>query len=299
MRITVFTPTYNRADLLPKVLESLLKQTFRDFEWLIVDDGSKDNTDVLIKNMIETYKDKISIRYFYKTNGGKHTAINYGVKEAKGDFFLILDSDDSLPSTSLATISKYCTGVEQNSDFAGVCGMMSNHDGTLIGKPFPVKILDTTSIELATKYIATGDLLEVFKTDIMKEFPFPEITGEKFCPEVLIWNRIGTKYKLRCFTEVVYFRDYLEGGLTEKIVEIRMKSPVAAMMCYQEMLTYKGPFLYHLRAAINYWRFRFCSNSQTVPKTSACWAWTAPIAYLVHILDKYTVKKNYKKKSIG
>ena len=218
MLITVFTPTYNRAKLLPRLYRSLKEQTNKDFEWVIVDDGSTDDTKEVIENIIIQQENDFPIRYFYKENGGKHTAINQGVKLALGEFFLILDSDDSLPVYSLEKIQTFYNKSKAQLNFGGVCGLMGHHDGTRIGSGFPSKIIYANTIELRYKYHITGDLLEIFKTDVLKEYPFPEITGERFCPEALLWNRIARKYKLYCFKEIIYFRDYLDGGITYKII---------------------------------------------------------------------------------
>ena len=249
--VTIFTPTYNRAHLLPRLYGSLCKQTYLDFEWVIVDDGSKDNTEEITESFIK--EQKIRIRYFKQENGGKHRAINRGVKEAKGELFLILDSDDSLPQDSLELIYNYYQQIKDDDSYGGVCGYMAHHDGTIIGNGNNDAILNTTSIDLRYKYNVKGDMCEVFKTSVMRLFPFPEIEKERFCPEILIWNRIATKYKIRVFHEVIYFRDYLEGGLTDKIIKIRMNSPIASMMTYAEMTKYKNvPFLEKCKSAINY-----------------------------------------------
>ena len=284
--VTVFTPTYNRAAYLLKVFESLLQQTFKDFEWVIVDDGSIDDTSVIIDNLQLTNDKFFPIRYFYQENGGKHRAINRGVKEAKGELFLILDSDDMLPSNSLERIDFYYQQIKDNNSFGGVCGYMAHHDGTVIGKGCDIDVLDTNSIDLRYKYHVEGDMLEVFRTSVLKEIPFPEISNEKFVPEALVWNRIARKYKLRVFHEVVYFRDYLEGGLTDKIVKIRMNSPIASMMTYAEMTEFNIPFFAKVKAAINYWRFRFCSDANEKPQIEWWWLWTAPLGWMMHLRDK-------------
>ena len=353
MLITVFTPTYNRAHLLPRLYESLCKQTFKDFEWVIVDDGSTDETRKVIENFnlnvngnndrlplapsnlegelkignensnvnlnndrrpltpsnlegelrngennpCEIPKKSFPIRYIYKANGGKHTAINVGAKEAKGEFFLILDSDDSLPEDSLIKIIYHLEQIKDNKEFAGVAGFMAHRDGTVISRGYNESILDSNSLDFRYRYKIKGDLLEVFRTSVMQEFPFPEIEKERFCPEALIWNRIATKYKLRLFNEVVYYRDYLDGGLTDNIIRIRMRSPIASMMTYAEMTRYTNvPFMQKMKAAINYWRFRFCYNRNDnktikdtiwnkIPTINWYWIIAIPIGYAMHRRD--------------
>uniref|UniRef100_UPI0028EC7B4C glycosyltransferase family 2 protein n=1 Tax=Prevotella histicola TaxID=470565 RepID=UPI0028EC7B4C len=235
--ITVFTPLYNRASLLSDVYESLLKQNYHSFEWIIIDDGSTDNAEQIVNAFIGDSVHTFPICYIQKTNGGKHTAINRGVEEANGELFLILDSDDTLPEDSLATIAQYYEQCKSLKDCAGVCGLMAHRDGQLIGSGFPKDPMYESALQFryAKKGNVTGDLLEVYKTSVMREFPFPEVENEKFCPESLVWNRIANKYKLFCFNKVIYYRDYLEGGLTSKIVRIRMNSPIASTMTYAEM----------------------------------------------------------------
>ena len=237
--ISILTPTYNRGKLLLPLYDSLKNLTFKDFEWLIVDDGSEDDTEQYALSWIahNIENAKFPIRYIKKSNGGKHTAINRGVREANGELILILDSDDTLPSDSLATIAQYYELCKGYKDCAGVCGLMAHHDGQLIGTGFPKDPMYESALlfRYAEKGNVTGDLLEVYKTSVMREFPFPEIENERFCPESLVWNRIANKYKLFCFNKVIYYRDYLEGGLTSKIVRIRMNSPIASTMTYAEM----------------------------------------------------------------
>ena len=290
MTVTIFTPSFNRARLLPKLYDSLCQQSFKDFEWLVVDDGSSDETEAYLGSLIKQDVLQFPIRYIHKSNGGKHTAINLGVKEARGELFLILDSDDTLPPDSIGTIIKEYEQCKYQSDCAGVCGLMAHHTGKQIGTGFPIDNLYESSLDFRYRRGITGDLLEVFKTSILKEFPFPEIDGEKFCPEALIWNRIATTYKLYCFNQVVYYRDYLEGGLTDKIVKIRMQSPIATMMTYQEMTEYDIPFKWKVRSAINYWRFRYCYRQkddmhQQIPVVKWYWSVFKPIGWLMHWKD--------------
>lgn len=292
--ITIFTPSYNRAHLLRDAYESLCNLDFdsdfdQSFEWLIVDDGSTDNTEDVVNGFIQ--EKKIPIRYFKKTNGGKHTAINLGVKEAKGELFWILDSDDSLPKHALSVVKKYWEGMDnsQTNKFAGICGYMAHHDGKVIGCPIVDAGTIVSTLEMRHKLNITGDMMEVWRTDVMREYPFPEIPNERFCSEALVWNRIATKYPLYMIPDVIYYRDYLDGGLTDNIVKIRMKSPIASMMTYAEWFEYDIPFTDKLRSAINYWRFVFCAKSRDV-KIKGWGNMLAPLGYLMYLNDKRKIK---------
>lgn len=289
--ISILTPTYNRGKLLLPLYDSLKNLTFKDFEWLIVDDGSEDDTEQYALSWIEHNIEnaEFPIRYIKKSNGGKHTAINRGVREANGELILILDSDDTLPVDSLVTIAQYYEQCKGYKDCAGVCGLMAHHDGQLIGSGFPKDPMYESALQFryAEKGNVTGDLLEVYKTSVMREFPFPEVENEKFCPESLVWNRIANKYKLFCFNKIVYYRDYLDGGLTSKIVRIRMNSPIASTMTYAEMLDYNISLKWKIRSAINYWRFKYCISNKALKAPDVKWYWRLfqIIGLLMHLKD--------------
>ncbi len=288
MIITVFTPTYNRAKLLPRLFESLCAQTCMDFEWLIVDDGSTDNTEEVVGSFIKAPKQSFPMQYIKKENGGKHTAINLGVKEAKGELFLIADSDDKLSENAIADITEVYKTIKGDSSYAGVCGLDEDFNGEIIGSGLPQNFIDASSLDIRYRFGVTGDLKEVFRTEVMREYTFPETKGERFCPEALVWNRIADKYKLRFFNKAVYSVEYQQGGLTANIVRIRMNSPMASMMTYAEMTKYKGvPLMQKMRAAINYWRFRFCATDKKaqMPQLATKWFWTKPIGWLMHKKD--------------
>lgn len=305
--ITVFTPAYNRANLLPRLYESLCKQTYKDFEWVIVDDGSVDETASLFSSNVndndnENFNSSIfpsfnsfKVRYFYQENGGKHRAINRGVKEARGELFFIADSDDTLPPDALEKVSGIYEGIKDYPIFAGVCGLDGTFDGKVIGSGLPEEVIDDNSTAVRFKLGVTGDMKEVFRTSVLKEFPFPEIEGERFCPEVLLWNRIATKYKLRYFNQIIYLAEYQDDGISAGIVKARMTSPIASMMTYQEMTQYIDvPLKEKVKAAINYWRFRCCKQHQNdngnvnvnYPKLKWYWNWVMPIGWAMHLKDR-------------
>ena len=284
MLITVFTPTYNRASLLPRLYESLNAQSFKDFEWLIVDDGSVDDTESLIQSYIG--EANTTIRYYKQANGGKHRAINHGVREAKGELFMIVDSDDRLPADALERVAYYYEQVKDDTRFAGVCGLKCYFDGGQTGGEQPFDTTDCSMLDIRLKHHIVGDMAEVFRTEVLREMPFPEIEGERFCPEALVWNRISQKYVMRYFHENIYECEYQPDGLTAKIVRIRMESPVATVMTYQELNSYDISFAQKVKAAINYWRFRPCvPKGKPSPKLPWQWAWCRPIGWLMHLRD--------------
>lgn len=287
INITVFTPSYNRAKLLPRLFESLKKQTYRYFEWIIVDDGSVDDTRELVQQLAPA---DFPVKYYYQENAGKHFAINRGVKEAAGALFFILDSDDMIPEDALAIVAQKYETSKDKSRIGGVAGRKAYFNGSLIGSAIGVneEIMDVFDFRYKRKI--TGDMCEVFKTSVLKEFPFPEIKGEKFCPEALVWNRIGTKYPLLWFNDPIYLAEYQPDGLTDRIFEVRKKSPVATTICYQELSRIPIPLTYRFRALINYWRFAFYLNKTFADKFKAVHPLLSllalPIACLMYLNDK-------------
>lgn len=229
------------------------------------------------------------MRYTKQENGGKHRAINRGVKEARGELFFTVDSDDYLADNTIERISFHYSHIKHDDFFAGVCGLKCYPDGRKVGGGEDFGILDCTSLEFRYKYKMKGDMAEVLRTDVLREFPFPEIDGEKFCPEAVLFNRIAQKYKLRYFYENLYVCDYLPDGLTAKITRIRMQSPVASMICYSELAGFKIPIEQRFKAAINYWRFSFCSKDTFALKLKRIgvrWLFTLPIGYMMYLKDK-------------
>lgn len=286
--VTVFTPTYNRAYILPKLYESLRKQTSLDFEWLIVDDGSTDDTGRLCCQWAE--EAVFPVRYVRQPNGGKHRAINRGVQEAVGELFFIVDSDDQLSEDAVEAIQRHFQAIRDDSSFAGVCGLKAYFDGAKVGGECNFGTLECNALDFRYKHGIKGDMAEVFRTEVLREYPFPEIGGERFCPEALVWNRIAGKYKLRYFYEKIYLCDYLQDGLTAKITRIRMQSPVASCMCYAELLQMSVPLRQKVKAAINYWRFWFCRSAQSKPRIGIAWMCFMPIGLLFHLRDVLRVK---------
>lgn len=214
--ITILTPTYNRAYILPKAFESLKRQTCFDFEWIIVDDGSKDNTEEMVSNWLKGAL-PFKIKYIKQNNGGKHRAVNNGVRNASCDYILILDSDDYLEKRCVKLVHEWIGTIKDLSGFAGVAGLKGwiNKSGSIGGKIENDSYVDCTNLE-RSKYGLLGDKAEIYKTDIMKRYPFPEFEGENFIRENSSWDRIAQDgLKIRWFNKIIYYCEYLEDGLTQ------------------------------------------------------------------------------------
>ena len=287
--ITILTPTFNRAHLLPRLFESLTHQTDFNFEWLVMDDGSTDGTSDLFAG--KTFLSApFPIRYYWQENGGKHRALNAGVKQAKGDFIFIADSDDWLLPQSVAIVGLHTSAIADDNTFAGVAGLDVFDDERIVGTGLPQDIIDCNAMDIRYRYHVDGDLKEVFKTTVLQEFPFPEIQDEKFCPEQLVWFRIAQKYKLRYFNTPIYVAEYQPNGITASIIRVRMLAPQATCMMYAEMLAYKIPFKEKIKAAINFWRFKACAPSRVMITTlKGGWRWCYLIGMLLHWRDKKQV----------
>lgn len=262
--ITVFTPTYNRAHTLPFLYKSLLDQTNKNFEWVIVNDGSTDNTTQVVEQFIN--ESVINIVYLEQINGGKHRAINKGVSMARGDVFFIVDSDDTLTFDAIAWAEERFEEIKAVDTIAGFSGMRATNDGHYISKGRILDYVDATKNEVTDKYNLHGDFAEMYKLSVLKEYPFPDFPNEKFCSEGVVWARILQKYKVRYYNKIIYHCEYLADGLTKNKNKCRIDSPNYSMLLYSEQILYQNRLLLRMKNAINYWRFSGKSKKSFVSK---------------------------------
>ncbi|MDD2287975.1 MAG: glycosyltransferase family A protein [Bacteroidales bacterium] len=258
--LSIFTPTFNRAYRIKALYNSLLKQTCKNFEWVIVDDGSTDNTKDLVDEWINN--EEFKIHYIKQNNGGKHRAINRGLEIAKGELFFIVDSDDWLSDNAIERINYHYSSIKDLNYFCGICGLKIYEDGKDVGNNKDFGVLDCNAIDFRYKYNIKGDMSEVFFTNILREYKFPDIEGEKFCPEALVYNRIAKDYKMRYFYEKIYYCEYLPDGLSANITKMRVENPIATCTYYAELSINNIPFYQKIKAIVNYWRFSFWINSK-------------------------------------
>lgn len=200
---TVLTPTYNRAHTLPRVYDSLRDQTLQDFEWVVVDDGSSDNTRDLIASWQQ--EARFPINYLWQENQHKKTAFNRGVHAARGELLVALDSDDSLDTNALYTMAQTWHAMlpEERQRFFAITGLCARPDGRIVGDMFPKDILDATVLEMTFKHRVAGEKFGCMRTDVLRLFPFPEdIPG--FVPESLVWRAIARAGYLTRFVNQVF-----------------------------------------------------------------------------------------------
>lgn len=220
--ITILTPTYNRAAYLPRLFESLKAQTNRDFLWLVVDDGSEDDTE----NLIASYGQQgVELRYIRQENGGKHTALNRGIAEIQSELTFIVDSDDYLPENAVETVLAYH---EKYRGTPGLCGysfLRCHSDGRVNTAYFPSDELIGSYAQIRINGDIGGDKAEVFYTEILKKYPFPVFPGEKFMPEDAVWMQMSGPYQMVHMNKNIYYCDYLEGGLTNTGRRMKVHSP--------------------------------------------------------------------------
>lgn len=251
MMITVLTPTFNREGVLRSLWDSLQKQTVKDFEWLVVDDGSTDGTKNLITQLQE--KSDFPIRYIYKSNGGKHTALNVGIQTICSELTFIVDSDDCVTDDAVESILKIHKKYRSQNNICGYAFLRAFPDGKVNGKKFDVDEKIGSYIDVRVNGDDTGaDKAEVFKTHCLKEFPFPEYPNEKFLGEDLVWVRMARKYEMVHINKAIYVGNYLEDGLTNNRRKHNIASPVGCMHRAEEFMESDLKTRYRIKSGLQY-----------------------------------------------
>lgn len=247
--ITIFTPTYNRIYILDKCYYSLKNQTFKEFTWLIIDDGSTDNTEKVVSEWIK--EGDLKIVYYKKENGGKNSAHNLGVKIAETELFTCVDSDDYITSTAIEDILKTWE-MKKNDDIGGIVALKGENEKEPLYTYIPNNLQKTTLFDLYNKYGFKGDTMLIYRTEILKKHLFPEIEGEKFIPEAYLYDKIDQNYKLLPINKVIYICNYLEDGYTKNYKKIIVQNPKGYALFYLERMKISKTIYLKFRSATLY-----------------------------------------------
>lgn len=251
MKLTILTPTYNRGGVLPQLYDSLKNQTCKDFEWVIVDDGSKDDTQEVVKAWLSDAD--FPIRYFFKENGGKHTALNYAVKKIESELTFIVDSDDTLKEDAIETVLRYHRRYEDEENICGYTFLRAYPDGKVNGKEFvPNERVASYTEARVNSDDTMADKAEVFKTECLREFTFPEYQGEKFLGEDIVWVRMARKYMMVHINKAIYIGNYQDDGLTKNRRLNNIKSPIGCMNRAKEFMGPEFKKKYRVKATLQY-----------------------------------------------
>lgn len=232
--VTIFTPTYNRARLLKSLYESLKEQSDKDFEWIIVDDGSKDNTKEVVQGFI---KEKIiPIKYLKKENEGKHIAINVGCDMAEGELFFIVDSDDYIPKEAIEEVKRDWEKYRNNTGIAGLVYLKAWKNGNLMGRKFEKDEFISNHVKEYNKGGVWGEKLKILRTEIFRKNKFPKYENEKYVGEHVLWIEVSRKYDLVYINKVLYIAEYLEDGLTMAGRKLRIENPLGGIKGAQVLM---------------------------------------------------------------
>ena len=250
MKVSILTPTFNRGKLLYKLYNSLINQSNKNFEWVVIDDGSTDNTKQVINKYISD--NKISIKYFYKNNGGKHKAINYGMQYINSELTFIVDSDDWLTVDAIEKILFYGEKYKNNTKIACFSFHKAYSNGNISGPHYRNNEFVDNYIKYRINEHIPGESAEVVYTEKLKEFPFPEIDEEKFLSEGYLWFKMGMKYDTVYIDYTIYNFEYLQDGLTNNILRVKANNPKGCVEVYKLYFTKSVKILPKIKAMIKY-----------------------------------------------
>lgn len=229
---TIFIPTYNRAKVLARALESVQQQTFRNFDVVIIDDGSTDDTEQLVSTWIQA--SGIPTTYVKQENQGRHVAHNTALHYLTGELMVLLDSDDLLEPDALDTLARQWHSIADKSRYAGVEGMAKHLDGEVEGDFFPRDPLDCSFREMRLRYRIRGDKRGAIRSDILKRFPYPVFAGERHIKPSIVFNLISREYIFRYINDIIEVKEHQPGGLSDNRFRLRMRNPKGFRECYRQ-----------------------------------------------------------------
>lgn len=258
--LTIFTPTYNRCNKLKRLYQSLSNQTCKRFIWIIVDDGSNDDTRFFIQKIKK--EANFEIRYYWQINSGKSMAHNLGVKLTTTELFTCVDSDDYLSEDAVEVlIKKWSQRTAQD------VGILARREVTKV-KNSTKDGIHTTLRDSNKKYGIKGDTMLIFKTEILKKYKFPYFQNEKFVPENYLYDLIDKEGTLLFFDKVLYFGEYLEDGYTNNMAKLIKKNPYGYLAYIKQRLSFDKTMTDTIADTIRYIAISYVIEKEDVIKDS-------------------------------
>lgn len=255
--LTVFTPTYNRADKLSRLYESLGRQRCYDFEWLIVDDGSSDNTSEQIQDFLG--EQRFLIRYIQKENGGKHTAYNLALEEAQGEWFLCVDSDDYLTDNA---VEKLLYKLKSLDGQPGLMAYKEDVSGKQLSGQFPRDLACEKMHRLSLVHGCGGEFTMVFSTAFARRFPFPVFSGERFVTECVVYDRMDEVSEMALLPEVITICEYQADGYSNNANAVMKRNPNGYCLYFLQRIDLQIKLFPRIIHAGKYWCFRWISKNR-------------------------------------
>lgn len=292
-QLTVFTPSFNRAYLLPQLYESLLKQTNQGFIWLIIDDGSSDNTSELVQSWIED--GKIDIQYKYQDNLGMHGAHNSAYELIDTELNVCIDSDDYMPDKAVEIILNFWRE-NKSENYAGILGLDAYKSGEIVSnKKFPENVKSGKYYELKGRYKFQGDIKFVYRTDIIKKYPpYPLFENEKFVPLGYKYMLVDQDYEMLFLNEVLCVVEYMEDGSTMNIFKQYVRNPKGFSHERKMRIKYSYRFIEKVKNSIHYVSSAIFSLNTNFIKESTNKLLTIlviPLGIILNVYIRYKIRK--------
>lgn len=295
-KLTIFTPTYNRANLLPNLYKSLVKQSNKNFIWLLIDDGSTDETEQLASEW-QKLKNSFKIEYVKKENGGKNTAIDLSNQLCQTEYIMCVDSDDYLTSDAVDKIYKEIDKICKKTDVCGIVTRRSHSNGAPFQTNWPNEdFKELYFYELSRKYGYSADTCLIFKTDIISRYHFPKIDGENFITESVFYNQFIHDYRILASRNLYYVAEYMPDGYTNQGMSLFFRNPQGYLYSIKQNLhvAIKNGYSFRTKCALsaNYYAWKRINKIKDKFKTE----YKIPFIYKVFgTLFSSKFYHNYKK----
>jgi glycosyltransferase involved in cell wall biosynthesis len=292
--LTVFTPTYNRAYCLNQIYQSLVRQTSKDFLWLLIDDGSVDNTKELVAIWIT--EAKITIQYHYQENLGMHGGHNAAYRLITSELNVCIDSDDFMPDNAVEKILQQYPLIKDDASYAGLVGLDADKNGKIIGTQFPDHLKKPTLYDLYSEHKIKGDKKLVYKTSVVQQYPpYPIFKGERFVPLGDLYLKIDQTYFLYPVNEVFCIVEYLADGSSLNMLQQYRRHPKGFAFSRIAEMQYSKSFLIRFKKAIHYVSSNLFTPNKNFIADSPKKLLTVlalPFGVLLHLYIRFNTKKN-------